>query len=232
MHQKLLNEGYVKLIETWGSDERIIEAARMSTGGGFRGWGNDKIPGDEKLLSYLYKNKHTSPFEFGGAVFEVKAPIFVFRQWHRHRTKSYNEASARYMPLPNENWVPELRRCFPPKTRNKQARGASGRVPHEIEARDWLESLDHAYKVVEDVYQRGLKIGVPKEVARTVLPVGRYSVMRVSANLLNWFRFLTLRVDSHAQEEIRVYAKAISFMLCDEENGFRRSLKLWESDPH
>src|SRR5688572_17425385 len=137
---KVLDNGYVKLIETWGSDEGIIEAARMSTDKGFKGWGpigqckkcgaslidwastsngnfyhdtptlDDErmacggtveiTAGDEKLLSYLYKNRHMTPFEMAGAIFEIKAPIFVFREWHRHRTQSYNEMSARYVPLP------------------------------------------------------------------------------------------------------------------------------------
>lgn len=87
----LFDHGYVKEIEHWGSDERIVEAARMSTNKGFQGWDTDA-----KLLRYLYEHKHFSPFEMAGMVVEVQAPIFVFREWHRHRTQSYNELSARY----------------------------------------------------------------------------------------------------------------------------------------
>jgi len=84
---KVLDHGYIKLVESWGSDERIIEAARMSTEKGFLGWGTPEKPGDEKLLGYLYKNKHMTPFEMSGWIIEVQAPIFVFREWHRHRTQ-------------------------------------------------------------------------------------------------------------------------------------------------
>lgn len=134
---KILDHGYIKLIESWGSDRRIIESARMSTQKGFKGWGywqcnncheafetqiegcpccgNEHftyIQGDEKFLAYLWKNKHMTPFEMSGATFEISAPIFVFREWMRHRTQSYNEASARFIALPNENYLPTVDRLF------------------------------------------------------------------------------------------------------------------------
>lgn len=92
---KVLDHGYVRLIETWGSDERVIESARMSTQKGFEGWGpkEDGKPGDEKLLRYLWENKHSTPFEMAGLTIETSAPIFVFREWHRHRVPfGYSEA--------------------------------------------------------------------------------------------------------------------------------------------
>src|SRR5688572_22893827 len=111
--EHILDNGYIKYIEAWGSDESIIEAARMSTDKGFLGWepgacpkcvepdinchyceGKGSIPGDKKLLARLWRLKHSSPFEMGGFTVEVQAPIFVFREWHRHRTQSYNEMSA------------------------------------------------------------------------------------------------------------------------------------------
>ena len=100
---RVLDHGYVRLVETWGEGDAgvpeagIIEAARQSTQGAFRGWESD-----EKLLAYLHNSQppHATPFEFAGMVIEVQAPIFVFREWHRHRTQSYNEMSARYVPLP------------------------------------------------------------------------------------------------------------------------------------
>src|ERR1700761_5591412 len=115
MRIEVLDHGYVELIETYGAGvagvfaERewndyecgIIEAARQSTQGSFRGWDQD-----EKLLKYLYAHKHTTPFEFAGMVVEVQAPIFVFREWHRHRTQSYNEMSARYSQLPDVFYIP------------------------------------------------------------------------------------------------------------------------------
>src|ERR1041385_5991189 len=100
----VLDHGYIQLIETWGSDERIVEAARISTNKGFLGWGTTEAPGDEKLLRYLYEHKHATPFEMAGMIVEVQAPIFVFREWHRHRTQSYNELSARYTLLPDTNY--------------------------------------------------------------------------------------------------------------------------------
>src|SRR5690349_15994092 len=101
MSYKVLDHGTVSVVEFWGSEERIIEAARMSTDKGFRGWEED-----QKLLSFLYRNHHMTPFEMCGAIFEIKAPIFVFREWHRHRTQSYNEMSARYIPIPDEHYMP------------------------------------------------------------------------------------------------------------------------------
>lgn len=135
----ILDHGYVKHIESWGSDQSIIEAARMSTDKGFLGWepivcekcgglgddnvtykfhsctacnGTGRIGGDEKLLRYLYENKHHTPFEMAGLIIEVQAPIFVFREWHRHRTQSYNEMRARYVPLPDVNYIPTIERLM------------------------------------------------------------------------------------------------------------------------
>ena len=119
----ILDHGYVKFIEDYGSGEAgvekagIIEAARQSTQGSFRGWDQDM-----KLLSFLWNNKHATPFEFAGMVIEVQAPIFVFREWHRHRTQSYNEMSARYAPLPDLNYVPSIERLMLSSSdANKQA---------------------------------------------------------------------------------------------------------------
>jgi thymidylate synthase (FAD) len=224
---QVLDLGYVELVETWGSDERIIEAARQSVGGGFVSWdaygGHPK--GDAGLLRYLYEHKHSTPFEMAGAVFEVKAPIFVFREWHRHRTQSYSEASARYAPLPDENYVPSIGRLMLSSNTNGQAGSAKG--ADEL-TRDSAEAFQNAlkatYAAAEGVYQLALKRGVPKELARLVLPVGRYSRMRASANLRNWLGFLTLRLDSNAQFEIRQYAHAVDAMLC---RCFPRTMQLF-----
>lgn len=234
--KQILDHGYVTLIEHWGSDERVIEAARMSTQKGFQGWGGkctecngrgwhvgechpqepcgacrDGVTvGDEKLLRYLYTNRHSTPFEMGGLVIEVQAPIFVFREWHRHRTQSYNEMSARYAPLPNLNYVPTLDRCMLGGGNvTKQAGAVVDTVLTEDAARDWLDKLAAFYDGAEQLYQEGLASGLPKELARLVLPVGRYSRMRASANLRNWLAFLTLRVHKTAQWEIRQYANAV-----------------------
>lgn len=219
----VLDQGYVELVESWGSDERIIEAARMSTGKGFLGWGPLPAPipghpdftkaGDEKLLAYLYNNKHSTPFEMAGMVIEVKSPIMVFREWHRHRTQSYSEVSARYTPLPDENYAPTVERCIPANTSNKQARGFGENVPTGALVRDWLAELDAVYDHAQRVYQHGLDLGIPKEVARLPVPVARYSRMRASANLRNWLGFLTLRMAPNAQWEIRQYANAVGELI-------------------
>ena len=211
----LLDNGYIELIEVWGSDERVIKSARMSTNKGFLGWGTPEAPGDEKLLRYLWEHKHATPFEFAGAVFEIQAPIFVFREWHRHRTQSYNEMSARYTPLPNTNYIPTLDRVMTNAVGgNKQAGTAQGAASlDDMLAWNWRERLVEFYNRAETLYQLGLASGIPKELARLVIPVGRYSRMRASANLRNWMGFLTLRMDPHAQYEIRVYAQALAGLL-------------------
>lgn len=214
---QVLDRGYVELVESWGSDERIIEAARMSTQQGFKGWGTTETPGDEKLLRYLWTHKHATPFEMAGFTIEVKAPIFVFREWHRHRTQSYNEMSARYTPLPNENYLPTVARIVDGAMlagKNKQASALAGQVTPE-NTEEWLQALAKLYTHAQEVYDVGLKIGVPKEVARLPCPVARYSKMRASANLRNWLQFLTLRMDVATQWEIRQYANAVGQLVAD-----------------
>lgn len=207
---ELLDHGYIQLVESWGSDERIIEAARMSTGKGFLGWGSEEKPGDEKLLRYLWTNKHHTPFEMGGVTVEVQAPIMVFREWHRHRTQSYNEMSARYIPLPDVNYLPSIERLMVNSKTNKQAGVVQGAEElTEDTAERFRERLRHIYIQQEELYQDALKHGVPKELARVHLPVGRYSRMRSSANLRNWLGFLALRMPENAQWEIRQYAHAL-----------------------
>jgi len=242
---KVLDHGSVELIETWGSDERIIEAARMSTGRGFTGWGpkhTDEClrrpdpnspclgcpPGDEKLLGFLWNNKHATPFEMAGAVIEVQAPIFVFREWHRHRTQSYNEMSARYTPLPDVNYIPTVDRLLMNSKTNKQAGTLSGsETITEHAAETFRGSLAYSYQAAQELYESALVAGVPKELARVHLPVGRYSRMRASAVLRNWLAFLTLRMAPSAQWEIRQYANAVHGMLAEH---FPRTMKLFDGD--
>ncbi len=238
----VLDHGYVELVEHWGSDERIIEAARMSTGKGFQGWevlfcrvcgykhdfkaiycdgcGGDHlevVTGDEKLLKFLYENQHMTPFEMGGLVIEVQAPIFVFREWHRHRTQSYNEMSARYAPLPDVNYVPTVERLMMNVGgTNKQAGTVAGsETLNRFSAATFRVDLQEKYDAAEKSYQEALRDGVPKELARIGLPVGRYSRMRASANLRNWLGFLTLRQAPGAQWEIRQYADAVGALVAE-----------------
>jgi len=393
----VLDHGYVSEVESWGSDQRIIEAARMSTDKGFLGWGPrcktcgssvgpepfcrtcddtcEIVPGDDKLLRYLWTNKHATPFEMAGLVIEVKAPIFVFREWHRHRTQclgpetmihfeppewknqrhavyrmrieelwkewqqtdqrsrtqalrlrcltedtreivhtnivdvirgepkpmlrvttvsgreltatrehkvftstgwlrlgdavdqgsllvlekykqrrlvpvfeeitdvvdvgllptfdlsvegpwhnfvadgfvvhnSYNEMSGRYVPLPDENYVPTVDRLLLNSKTNKQAGTVAGAAELTPDlAASYREMLAEMYGVQQALYTQALNGGVPKELARVHLPVGRYSRMRASANLRNWLAFLTLRMDSAAQWEIQQFAHAVGELL-------------------
>ncbi len=209
----VLDHGYVEYIEAWGMgrdgttdfEVGIIEAARQSTQGNFRGWGDD-----HKLLKFLHDNNHATPFEFAGLVIEVQAPIFVFREWHRHRTQSYNEMSARYTPLPELYYVPGFANVGErgqAATPNKQAAGATHY--NDQAAMEWHGELLDFYTAAEAIYQRALAAGVPKELARITMPVGHYSRMRASANLRNWLAFLTLRMAPNAQWEIRQYAEAV-----------------------
>lgn len=207
---KLLDHGYLKVLEFWGSDEFIIETARVSTNKGFLGWGTPEEPKDEKLLRYLYEHKHSTPFEFAGLTIEVQAPIMVFREWHRHRTQAYSEMSARYTPLPDFNYVPTPERCLVVNMKNKQAGKVAGadELTHES-VLEWLEELTATYEHCERTYQSGLKRGIPKEISRLPVPVGRYTRMRATANLRNWLAFATLRSALNAQEEIRVYSDVL-----------------------
>jgi thymidylate synthase (FAD) len=222
-HLPVLDHGHVTLIESWGSDERVIEAARMSTGKGFQGWDTDA-----KLLAYLYEHKHATPFEMAGMVIEVKAPIFVFREWHRHRTQSYNEMSARYIPLPDENYRPTVQRILTgaAPTGNRQAAGTvePAGLP---QMQGWLGELEKLYAHAQAVYEGGLALGVPKELARLPVPVARYSRMRASANLRNWLAFLTLRMAPAAQWEIRQYANAVGRVVSER---FPRTFELFAKE--
>lgn len=184
-------------------------------------------PGDEKLLAFMWKNQHSTPFEFAGAVIEIQAPIFVFREWHRHRTQSFSEASARYSPLPDVNYIPTVERLMANAgAANRQASTANGAEPLNVEsAEEFRRGAVVAYRALEAAYQMALQIGVPKELARIILPVGRYSRMRASANLRNWLGFLTLRQAPNAQYEIRQYADALHDILAKK---FPRTLALFD----
>jgi thymidylate synthase (FAD) len=187
-------------------------------------------PGDEKLLRFLYENAHSTPFEMAGATIEVQAPIFVFREWHRHRTQSYSERSARYTPLPDVCFLPDaadsVRRSEAASQKNKQAGVVDGAEVLTLGvAQDLLHEEADLLVMIEDLYQRKLKAGFPKELARTHLTVSRYTVMRASTDLRNWLAFLTLREASGAQAEIRAYADALHVILKEK---FPRTLALFE----
>lgn len=218
----LLDHGFVRLVDSMGSDLSVVRAARVSYDAAWRAGENTE--GDRKLLRYLWKNAHSTPFEAVTMTFEVKAPIFVFRQWHRHRTFSYNELSARYKELPEEYYVPEPKNIGMPSKDNKQGRTISELVEDnkgEIAA----DLIDISCKASFATYRALLADGVPREIARSVLPTATYSHMFATVNLLNLLKFLTLRSHSHAQYEIRVYADALKTLA---RTVVPESIAIWE----
>ena len=216
MNEKIdvLDHGYVRLIESMGNDLSVSRSARVSYNEEWRA-GEDH-GSDTRLINYLWKNRHTTPFEAVVFTFEVKAPIFVFRQWHRHRTWSFNELSARYRELPEEFYLPDYRQIGIQSLSSKQARVIPEGFNDENEAGKRQYEVDCLKQSMEAAFARYKELlanGWPKELARSVLPVATYSHMFCTVNLLNLFKFLTLRCDSHAQYEIRVYAAAMLEMI-------------------
>lgn len=200
---KVLDHGLVRLVESMGSDLSIVRNARVSYDAEWRAGEDDGK--DTKLLNYLVKNHHTSPFESCVFTFEVKAPIFVFRQWHRHRTWSFNEISARYAELPEEFYVPAVDQITTQSASNKQMR------TNEVhpEAVHMQQAIHSACEGAFATYKALIAAGAPRELARSVLPVGTYSHMFATVDLHNLMHFLRLRLHSHSQYEIRVYAEAM-----------------------
>jgi thymidylate synthase (FAD) len=199
----VLDHGFVRLVDAMGSDLSIVRAARVSYDADWRA-GQDEGK-DEKLIAYLLKNKHSTPFEAVTFTFEVKAPIFVFRQWHRHRMWSYNEVSARYTELDEGYYVPDVEHITTQATDNKQARTSTQHPRAKLLRLDIDQQCADAFKT----YRELLADGMPRELARSVLPVAAYSRMFATVNLHNLMHFLRLRMHAHAQYEIRVYAEAL-----------------------
>lgn len=211
----VLDHGFVRLVDHMGSDLSIVRNARVSYDADWRA-GEDE-GSDARLINYLYKNSHNTPFESVTLTFDIKAPIFVFRQWHRHRTQSYNELSARYRELPEEFYVPESWLIGKQNKDNKQMRDVTSKE-------EWIENateadIDNVDRIRQIIFSQNISAfesyrqmiahGVPRELARSVLPVGTYSHMFTTMNLHNLFRFLSERLHPHAQYEIRVYAEAM-----------------------
>jgi len=193
----------------FNTDQMPVLAARVSHANSGK-TGNDKNA-DITLMNYLAKNKHETPFEHQSATFRVVAPIFVFREWHRHRTQSYNEVSMRYSSDPvGKFFQPEKWRKQ--ATRNKQS---SADDLSDIKQLICNGILNESYKTFINAYNDLIDMGVCKEQARIVVPVGNYSEMYATANLRNWAAFCKLRCDKNAQYEIRQYANAINTILSD-----------------
>ena len=200
---KILDHGHVGLVSHMGDDLAIVRNARVSYDSEWRA-GDDK-GSDTRLINYLWANGHSTPFEAVTFTFDIKAPIFVIRQWHRHRTQSYNELSARYRELPEEFYIPDLDQITYQHESNKQMRT----FEQHPEASYYAGTMQNQNSEAFIAYREMLADKVPRELARSVLPVATYSHMFATMNLLNLFRFLKERLHEHAQYEIRVYAQAM-----------------------
>lgn len=196
---RVLDKGFVRLVDYLGGDARIVQAARVSYGAGTK-----SVREDKALIHYLMKNAHTSPFEQVQLTFHVKLPIFVARQWIRHRTARLNEISGRYSVLKDEFYVPEPGDVRPQSARNKQGRADQPVTPET--AKKVLDMLMADQERAYSAYQKILADDVARELARINLPVSLYTEWYWQIDLHNLFHFLRLRADAHAQEEIRVYA--------------------------
>lgn len=201
----VLDHGFVGLIDHMGSDGAIVQAARVSYGAGTK-----QVQDDRNLIRYLMRHEHTTPFEMCSVKFHIKLPIFVMRQLVRHRTASMNEYSARYSVLTDEFYIPELENIQPQSTSNKQGR----------EEGEWdfakKRDIQHAFqRSFHNAFKEYLLLlgkdddGLARELARSVLPVGGYTECYWTANLKNFLHMARLRMDPHAQWEIRKFADAM-----------------------
>jgi thymidylate synthase (FAD) len=207
----VLDHGFVRLVDYMGDDAAIVQAARVSYGAGTR-----TVSTDEGLIRYLMRHWHSTPFEMCEAKFHVKLPIFVARQWIRHRTANVNEYSARYSILDREFYIPAPEALAAQSTVNNQGRGAT--LAGEEAARvlailkeDAMRAYDHYEAMLSQDGQQGLA----RELARMNLPMNIYTQWYWKCDLHNLFHFLRLRSDAHAQHEIRVYARAIGAIVAD-----------------
>jgi thymidylate synthase (FAD) len=197
----VLGHGFVVLVDYMGNDAAIVQAARVSYGRGTK-----TVRDDRGLIRYLMRHRHTTPFEMVEYKFLVRLPIYVARQFIRHRTASVNEFSARYSIVPDEYEVPGADEVRHQSTTNRQGRG--GPLPAEVVER-FRGDLDRISKEAYTAYTAALDAGVARETARLLLPVAYYTQWYWKTDLHNLFHFLSLRLDPHAQEEIRLYARAV-----------------------
>lgn len=200
---KVLDKGFVRLVDYMGSDARIVQTARVSYGAGTK-----SVREDAGLIDYLLRHEHTSPFEHVVLELHCKLPIFVARQWIRHRTARLNEISARYSVMADEFYLPGEAHINAQSADNKQGR-SDEEVPPELR-RKVLELLQRDQGAAYATYEEMLKDGIARELARINLPLSLYTQWYWQMDLHNLFRFLELRMDAHAQWEIRQYAAAIA----------------------
>jgi thymidylate synthase (FAD) len=198
---RVLDHGFVRVIDYMGTDSSIVQAARVSYGVGTK-----KKQEDRGLINYLMRHNHTTPFEMCEIKLHVKLPIFVMRHWVRHRTASVNEYSARYSVLSNEFYIPDLQQLTKQSVDNKQGRARESVSDSQLVI-DYLKSTcAGAYEKYSSMLN---DLSLTRELARTILPVNIYTEMYWKIDLHNLLHFLKLRSDVHAQYEIRCYANII-----------------------
>ena len=200
---RVLDKGFVRLVDYLGGDARIVQAARVSYQEGTK-----TVREDGALIDYLVRHKHTSPLEQVVLTFHLKLPIFVARQWLRHRTARLNEISGRYSVMRDEFYLPDEAQVRRQSAANKQGR-SDEEVPAELRAKT-LELLQSGQQGAYTAYQELLDEDVARELARVNLPLSLYTEMYWQIDLHNLFHFLRLRLDAHAQYEIRVYGEAMA----------------------
>jgi len=198
-----LNHGFVRLVDFMGTDESIVQAARVSYGKGTK-----KVSQDRGLIRYLMRHQHTTPFEMVEFKFHCKMPLFVARQWIRHRTASINEYSLRYSKAINEFYIPEENTLQPQSQTNKQGRDTMA-LP-QADRQQILEILKTGIESAWTDYEQLDSSGLSRELSRINLPLSIYTEWYWKINLHNLLHFLKLRLDEHAQYEIQIYAQAIA----------------------
>jgi thymidylate synthase (FAD) len=197
----VLDKGFVRLVDYMGSDHRIVQSARVSYGAGTK-----TVREDRGLINYLIKNWHTSPFEQVQLTFHTKMPIFVARQWVRHRTARLNEISGRYSVMKDEFYVPAPDEVCLQSANNKQ--GSGDALPFD-EAMAVIRQFEEEQKLLYSRYESLLGKQVARELARINLPLSLYTEWYWQIDLHNLFHFIALRADAHAQRQIRVFAEAL-----------------------
>ncbi len=215
---QVLDHGEVEFIDKMGDDYRILQSARVSTGGIAKK--GDKE--DRGLIRYLYKNQHLSPFEQVQLTFRIKCPIFVARQWFRHRTFSFNEYSGRYSPMIDDLYMPNELRIQGVKNHQGSGEAIDSELNKELKSR-----IGSLYSASHILYEDLLSKGVAKEMARMATPVSNYTEFYFTVDLRNLFHFLELRLHEHAQYEIRVYAQAIMTIL-EEMSDLKWSVEIFK----
>lgn len=206
---QVLDHGFVRCVDYLGSDQSIVQAARVSYGDGTKHTSNDR-----GLIRYLMRHWHTTPFEMCEIKLHMKLPIFVARQMVRHRTASINEYSARYSLLSGDFYVPELDKIAKQSEVNNQGRGAVLDKDAAHRVREGMMAVgEDAFAVYNHFNEE--EVGLARELSRTVLPVSTYTEWYWKIDLHNLFHFLRLRADPHAQYEVRVYAEVICELVKD-----------------